>query len=182
MDKDIILGGGCFWCIEAVFQRVIGVHSVTSGYTDGHVENPTYKDICSGASGHNEVIKVVYDDTIISLQELLEIFWAVHNPTTLNRQGADKGTQYRSGIYCNTDQDLEIATKSKDEVATKLWDDPIVTEIKASTKFYPAEKYHHDYYNRNSYTGYCQVVINPKLSTLRKSFSSKIKAEYSEKA
>lgn len=180
MEKKIIMGGGCFWCIEAVFQRVEGVSSVRSGYIDGHIKNPSYREVCSGTTGHNEVLEVNYDPTIISLEELLDIFWSVHNPTTLNQQGADKGTQYRSGIYFYDENERLVIEDSIKNVAAKIWDDPVVTEVKEAKEFYPAEKYHQDYYNRNDYTGYCQVVINPKLAKLREKFSHKIKKEYSE--
>lgn len=180
MEKIITLGGGCFWCIEAVFQRVEGVSNVQSGYINGKLKNPTYKDVCTGTTGHNEVIQITYDSSVTTLSELLEIFWAVHNPTTLNQQGADKGTQYRSGIYFEDAVDEETIRESLLNVGQPLWDMPIVTEVEKAEVFYPAEQYHKDYYNRNDYTGYCQVVINPKLSKLRQKFSHKIKAEYSE--
>lgn len=180
MEKKIILGGGCFWCIEAVFQRVEGVSHVLSGYIDGHVKNPTYREVCSGTTGHNEVLEINYDSSITSLEEILDIFWSVHNPTTLNQQGADKGTQYRSGVYFYEKDERSVIESSINNVAAKIWDDPIVTEVKEAKEFYPAEQYHQNYYNRNDYTGYCQVVINPKLAKLREKFSHKIKTEYSE--
>ncbi len=175
MKKTITLGGGCFWCTEAVYDMIEGIHSVTPGYMDGHVENPTYRDVCSGTSGHNEVIQIIYDNEVISLSEILEIFWTAHDPTTLNRQGADKGTQYRSGIYYKEEQELPIIEQSIKEVGQALWEDPIVTEAKPATSFYEAEVYHQDYYKRNSYVGYCQVVINPKLNKVRQKFSNRIK-------
>jgi peptide-methionine (S)-S-oxide reductase len=175
MKKTITLGGGCFWCTEAVYDMIEGIHSVTPGYMDGHVENPTYRDVCSGTSGHNEVIQIIYDNEVISLSEILEIFWTAHDPTTLNRQGADKGTQYRSGIYYEEEQELPIIEQSIKEVGQVLWEDPIVTEAKPATSFYEAEVYHQDYYKRNSYVGYCQVVINPKLNKVRQKFSNRIK-------
>ncbi len=180
MEKRIILGGGCFWCIEAVFQRLKGVQSATSGYIDGHVQHPTYREVCTGTTGHNEVVAIQYDSSLISLDQLLEVFWSVHDPTTLNRQGADKGTQYRSGIYFDSEEDQGIIQQSIIDVAAKLWDNPIVTEVKPASTFYPAEQYHHNYYNRNDYAGYCQIVINPKLAKLRTGFSNLIKKEYSE--
>ena len=182
MKKIITLGGGCFWCTEAVFQRLKGVSKVTPGYMDGHIDNPTYRQVCSGTTGHNEVIQIEYDNSIISLEEILEVFWATHNPTTLNQQGADKGTQYRSGVYFNEEHEKEIIEKSISEVGQPLWDNPIVTEVKEASRFYTAEKYHIDYYNKNSYVGYCQVVINPKLNKLKSKFQSKLKEEYSEEA
>lgn len=175
MKKTITLGGGCFWCTEAVYDLIQGISSVTPGYMDGHIENPTYREVCSGNSGHNEVIQVTYDDEQISLSDILEIFWTAHDPTTLNRQGADKGTQYRSGIYYEEEAERAIIEASINEVGQALWDDPIVTEVKQATTFYPAEKYHHDYYKRNSYVGYCQVVINPKINKVRQKFSNRIK-------
>ena len=180
MEKKIVIGGGCFWCIEAVFQRVHGVISAKSGYMDGKIKNPTYREVCSGATGHNEVVEITYNQDVISLEEILEIFWSVHNPTTLNQQGADKGTQYRSGIYYYNSDERDIIQLSIENVASKLWDDPIVTEVKEASEFYLAEAYHQDYYNRNDYAGYCQIVINPKLAKLRESFSHNIKKEYSE--
>lgn len=178
MTKKITLGGGCFWCTEAVYDILEGVINSTPGYMDGHTENPTYKDICTGTTGHNEVIQVEYDPEKISLRDLIDIFWSAHNPTTLNQQGADRGTQYRSGIYYHEQGDLDIILASKKEVGDKVWDDPIVTEIKPATTFYTAEKYHHDYYQRNSYVGYCQVVINPKLAKVRQEYAHKIKKEF----
>ena len=180
MEKIITFGGGCFWCIEAVFQRLEGVLLAESGYINGHVKNPTYKEVCSGTTGHNEVVQVTYDSEKISLEELLEVFWTIHNPTTLNQQGADRGTQYRSGIYFQEAIEESIIQESLKNVGQALWEDPIVTEVQKAEVFYPAEQYHKDYYNRNDYAGYCQVVINPKLGKLRQKFSHKIKAEYSE--
>lgn len=175
MRKTITLGGGCFWCTEAVYDMIKGVISVTSGYIDGHVKNPTYREVCTGTTGHNEVIQVVYDSEVISLKDIIDIFWTAHDPTTLNQQGADKGTQYRSGIYYQDDEDLELIMKSKTEVGDGLWNNSIVTEIKKATTFYPAEQYHKDYYERNSHVGYCRVVINPKLAKVRQAFADKIK-------
>jgi len=175
MKKLITLGGGCFWCTEAVYDMIDGVLSVTPGYMDGYVENPTYREVCTGTTGHNEVIQIEYDDTKVSLRDIVDIFWTAHNPTTLNRQGADKGTQYRSGIYYNNDEELAIIEASKSELASTLWDDPIVTEFKQASTFYPAEQYHHDYYSRNSNAGYCQIVINPKLAKVRTRFADKLK-------
>ncbi|MDA9773666.1 peptide-methionine (S)-S-oxide reductase MsrA [Saprospiraceae bacterium] len=174
MNKTITLGGGCFWCTEAVYDMIEGVISVTSGYIDGHVDNPTYREVCTGTTGHNEVIQVVFNDEVISLRDIIDIFWTAHDPTTLNQQGADRGTQYRSGIYFQNDEDEAIILASK-EAGQKLWSDPIVTEVKKATVFYPAEKYHHDYYERNSHAGYCRVVINPKLAKVRAAFAHKIK-------
>ncbi len=160
-------GGGCFWCIEAVFQRLDGVRSVTSGYAGGTTENPTYKEVCSGRTGHAEVVQIEYDRRKISFEKLLEVFWAAHDPTTLNRQGADVGTQYRSVIFYANEAQKLAAEKSRAE-AQKLFDRPIVTEIQPLTKFYKAEGYHQDYYQNNQSAPYCQMVIRPKLEKLQK--------------
>ncbi|WP_235296305.1 peptide-methionine (S)-S-oxide reductase MsrA [Portibacter marinus] len=175
MEKAI-LAGGCFWCTEAVFQDIIGVEKVVSGYIDGHVKEPGYREVCSGTTGHTEAIEITYDPEVITYEELLEIFWTTHDPTTLNRQGNDVGTQYRSGIYTHSDEQQNIAEKSKKEVATQIWDDPIVTEIKPAKIFYPAEPYHQNYYKRNSHVGYCAVVVAPKVAKARQKFANKIKA------
>jgi peptide-methionine (S)-S-oxide reductase len=175
MEK-ITLGGGCFWCTEAVFQRLEGVSQVISGYMGGHVDNPTYKDICTGQSGHAEVIEISFDSETISLEQILEVFWATHDPTTLNRQGADKGTQYRSVVFYNSLEQKEVTQNSIDEVAAKVWDDPIVTQVVPIAKFYTAEQYHQDYYNQNSYRGYCQVVISPKINKLKSSYATLLKS------
>lgn len=173
----VVLGGGCFWCTEAVFQKLVGVRDVKSGYTGGKIKNPTYREVCSGLTGHNEVIRVEYDPELISLESLLEVFFTVHDPTTLNRQGNDVGTQYRSGIYyTHADQKNRIDHFVK-KVASSLWNDPIVTEVKALDVFYEAEDYHHDYYNQNSGQAYCQFIINPKLAKLRSGFQKLMKDE-----
>jgi peptide-methionine (S)-S-oxide reductase len=170
------LAGGCFWCTEAVFKRLKGVESVVPGYTGGQVENPSYKDICRGDTGHAEAIQIVFDPKVISYEELLEIFFYTHNPTTLNQQGADKGTQYRSAVFYHTDTQKEIALKVKNMVETnKVYDDAIVTEIVPAQVFYEAENYHHDYYDNNPTQGYCQIVIDPKIKKLIKDFSSSMK-------
>ena len=174
MEKAI-LAGGCFWCTEAVFQDLKGVASVVSGYIDGKIKNPTYKEVCSGLTGHTEAIEITFDPDVITFEELLEIFWATHDPTTLNRQGNDAGTQYRSGIYFLSEQQREQAEKSKALVATQIWNDPIVTEIKEATTFYAAEQYHQNYFKRNAYAGYCRIVINPKVAKVRQQFSHKLK-------
>lgn len=160
-------GGGCFWCIEAVFERLEGVTSVTSGYTGGATENPTYRDVCSGLTGHAEVTQIEFDPKKISYETLLEVFWQAHDPTTLNRQGADVGTQYRSAIFYQNDAQRAAAEKSKTD-AQKLFAQPIVTEIKPLTKFYKAEGYHQDYFRNNLRAPYCQAVIRPKLEKLEK--------------
>ncbi|MEM6320478.1 MAG: peptide-methionine (S)-S-oxide reductase MsrA [Bacteroidota bacterium] len=173
------LGAGCFWCVEAVFQELEGVSSVVSGYTAGHTENPTYKEVCSGTTGHNEVAQVAFDPSVISFAEILEVFWATHDPTTLNRQGYDVGTQYRSGIYYNSEEQKAIAEQSKKEVAPKIWDAPIVTEIEKLGDFYVAEDYHQNYYTLNPNYGYCRAIINPKVNKFRKQFRDKLKKKVS---
>ncbi len=170
-------GAGCFWCVEAVFQRLRGVEKVVSGYMGGHTENPDYRSICSGATGHAEVTQITFDPQIISFETLLEVLWTTHDPTTLNRQGHDRGTQYRSAIFYHSKEQAEKATRSKEEVAPRYWDDPIVTEITEASQFYPAEAYHQNYYNNNPRQGYCRVVINPKLSKLRQKHLSLLKPE-----
>lgn len=160
--KRVVLGGGCFWCTEAVFVNVKGVLSVVSGYTGGKRANPTYENVCTGATGHAEIIDIAYDADVVSLSELLDIFFAVHNPTTLNAQGADKGTQYRSVVYYDSDEEKELILKAIDK-AQKNYSEKIVTEVSLLGDVYPAEAYHQNYYNLNSSQGYCQVVIAPKL-------------------
>jgi len=168
----ITLGAGCFWCVEAVLQQVNGVVSVKSGYSGGSIKNPTYKEICSGLTGHAEVCQVVYQPDVISLPELLKIFWYTHDPTQLNRQGNDIGTQYRSAIFYHNDSQKQIAETLKAELdKSGAWDKPIVTEISAFTIFYTAEDYHQNYYNENSDQPYCSYVIKPKLEKFDKVFS-----------
>jgi len=171
-------GAGCFWCVEAVFQRLEGVKSVVSGYTGGNIKDPTYREICTGLTGHAEVIRITFDPSVISYELLLEVLWTTHDPTTLNRQGNDRGTQYRSAIYYHSEEQKQVAEKSKAEVATQLWDDPIVTEITAAPIFYPAEEGHQDYYNQNGIVPYCRIVINPKVAKLKSKFAHKLKKEY----
>ena len=168
-------GAGCFWCVEAVFQEVEGVSAVISGYTGGKVQNPTYKEITTGTTGHAEVAQITYDPKVIPYEVLLDVFWTTHDPTTLNRQGADRGTQYRSAIFYHDEAQKAIAEKSKREVATKLWDDPVVTEITPLGDFYVAENYHQDFYSLNPEYGYCVAVINPKLAKLRAKFADRLK-------
>jgi peptide-methionine (S)-S-oxide reductase len=168
----ITLGAGCFWCVEAVLQQVNGVVSVKSGYSGGSIKNPTYKEICSGLTGHAEVCQVVYQPDVISLPELLKIFWYTHDPTQLNRQGNDIGTQYRSAIFYHNDSQKQIAETLKAELdKSGAWDKLIVTEISAFTIFYTAEDYHQNYYNENSDQPYCSYVIKPKLEKFDKVFS-----------
>lgn len=163
-------GGGCFWCVEAIFQRLDGVKSVTSGYAGGKKENPTYKEVCGGDTGHAEVIQIEYDPKKITYAQLLDVFWQAHDPTTLNRQGADRGTQYRSIILFHDEKQKQVAEASK-KTAASQFRDPIVTEIVPLTKFYKAEGYHQNYYNDNSNAPYCQFVIRPKLDKLLKKLS-----------
>jgi peptide-methionine (S)-S-oxide reductase len=170
--KKIILGGGCFWCIEAVYTNVKGVQTVISGYAGGSRANPTYEQICSGATGHAEVVEVTYEDTVVSLETLLDIFWVVHDPTTLNRQGADTGTQYRSVIYYSDEHDKETIQNSLQKAAKKF-QDPIVTEIAAAPAFYAAETYHQHYFENNPQQGYCQAVVAPKVAKFIAAFPEK---------
>lgn len=169
------LGGGCFWCTEAVYQDIKGVESVVSGYSGGHIKNPAYREVCSGRTGHAEVIQITFNSEIISYEEILEIFWHVHDPTTLNQQGNDVGTQYRSVIYYHNETQKEIAENSKIETdASNLWSNPIVTEISPFDVFYAAENYHQNYYKNNALQPYCTFVITPKMQKLRKKFSNKL--------
>ena len=175
--ETITLGGGCFWCLEAVYDQLEGVLDVVSGYAGGHKPNPDYKSVCSGKTGHAEVVQVTFDPQVISFKEILEIFFTIHDPTTLNRQGADVGTQYRSGIFYHTEEQKAIAEQVIAEFeAEKIWPNPIVTEVTALDEFYPAEEYHQEYFQRNPYQGYCQVVIAPKVGKFRKKFAHRLKA------
>ncbi len=171
--QELILGGGCFWCTEAVFELLKGVSDVESGYANGHTLNPTYRDICTGETGHAEVIKITYDDSIITSDTLLDIFFAVHNPTTLNQQGADRGTQYRSTILY-TDEETKEAAEAAMEAAQADYSDPIVTTIEPLDVYYPAETYHQDYYRQNAMQGYCMAVIPPKLAKLKAKFGKEM--------
>ena len=167
---------GCFWCVEAVFQELKGVLSVTSGYTGGKIKNPTYRDVCSGLTGHAEACEIVYDPSVITYDELLEAFWASHNPTTLNRQGADQGTQYRSAIFYHNERQKQLAEAYKTKLnSEKAFDKPIVTEISPATTFYKAEDYHQNYFNENGDAPYCTFVIVPKLEKFRKVFKDRLK-------
>jgi len=169
-------GAGCFWCIEAIFQNLKGVDSVQSGYTGGHSKNPTYEEVCAGVTGHAEVARITFDENIISFTELLEVFWQTHDPTTLNRQGNDVGTQYRSGIYYHNQEQQHIAQTIKDQLnEKKAWPNPIVTEIEPLGIFYPAEDYHQNYFNDNGNQPYCQFVVKPKVEKFKKVFADKLK-------
>ena len=175
--QTITLGGGCFWCTEAVFVKVRGVTDVESGYCNGHVVKPSYEQVCSGDTGHNEVVKLVFDPAQISLREILEIFFVIHDPTTLNRQGNDAGTQYRSGIYVSSPEQGEIATNMLAEMAqAKVFGRPIVTEVLALSNYWPAEDYHQDFFERNPFQGYCVAVAAPKVEKFRKTFARLVKA------
>ena len=169
-------GGGCFWCVEAIYQDLKGVHSVLSGYTGGASENPSYQDVCSGTTGHAEVVQIGFDPEVISYGELLKIFWRTHDPTTLNQQGADKGTQYRSVIYYHNEDQKEVARKSLSETdQSDLWDNPIVTEISPMGAFFEAEDYHQNYYKQNGAQPYCRMVIDPKMKKFRAEFGNRMK-------
>ncbi len=170
------LGGGCFWCLEAVYQQLKGVEHVESGYTGGHVPSPTYEQVCEGTTGHAEVVRVSFDPTVVSYREILEIFFTIHDPTTLNRQGNDVGTQYRSAIYFHSAQQQETARQVIAEMAN-VWDAPIVTELSAAGPYYKAEDYHQNYFRQNPMQGYCAFVVAPKVAKFRKVFSEKLKPE-----
>ncbi|MGP0066738.1 MAG: peptide-methionine (S)-S-oxide reductase MsrA [Isosphaeraceae bacterium] len=171
-------GTGCFWCTEAVFQQLKGVSKVVSGYSGGQVPSPTYKQVCTGTTGHAEVIQVTFDPAVISYPELLEVFWRSHDPTTLNRQGNDVGTQYRSVIFTHNDRQKQLAELYKKKVdAAKVFSNPVVTEVAPFTAFYPAEDYHQNYYNENPQAGYCRVMIKPKVEKLRAVFKDKLKTK-----
>ncbi len=165
-------GGGCFWCLEAVFQRLNGVNSIVSGYAGGSIDQPTYKEICSGLTGHAEIISIEYDEEVISYKDLLYIFFSFHDPTTLNRQGNDVGTQYRSVIFYMNEAQKNEAESFINNEAVKMWDDMIVTELTELEKFYPAEEYHQDYFNNNSTQAYCNFVIRPKIEKLENKFQT----------
>jgi peptide-methionine (S)-S-oxide reductase len=170
------LGAGCFWCVEAIYQQLEGVLSVTSGYSGGTVENPTYEEVCSGKTGNAEVAQIVFDPKKVSFDEILEVFWSAHDPTTLNRQGFDRGTQYRSVIFYHSAEQKTIADNYKKKLdASGIYDNSIVTEIVPFKKFFKAEDYHQNYYNQNSNKPYCEYVIQPKLDKFKKLFKSRLK-------
>jgi peptide-methionine (S)-S-oxide reductase len=174
--KTAVLAGGCFWCIETIFQDIKGVEKVESGYSGGSTKNPSYKEVCSGTTGHAEVIKITYDPAQISYEQLLTVFFHIHNPTTMNKQGADVGTQYRSAIFYSTDEEKASADKViADITASKLWDDPIVTEVTKLGDYYKAEDYHQDYYNNNMEQSYCSYVIAPKVRKFYNEFPQLLK-------
>ena len=170
------LGGGCFWCLEAVYKELRGVERVVSGYAGGHVENPTYGQVCEGTTGHAEVVQLTFDPAAVSYRELLEVFFTIHDPTTLNRQGGDVGTQYRSAVFYHTPEQKDEAERVITEMSVNgVWPSPIVTEVAPLEKFYPAEDYHQHYYARNPGQGYCRVVIAPKVSKFRQKYLSRLR-------
>ncbi len=170
------LAGGCFWCLEAAFQDLKGVERVQSGYAGGRVANPSYEQVCTGTTGHAEVVQITFDPEMVSFDDLLHVFFTIHDPTTLNRQGVDVGSQYRSAIFYHTPDQKATAERVIAELQSEhVWDDPIVTELKPLEAFYPAEEYHRDYYRRNPTQGYCSAVIAPKVAKVRKHFLDKLK-------
>jgi peptide-methionine (S)-S-oxide reductase len=176
MNEVAMLGGGCFWCTEAVFSELKGVEKVESGYSGGSVANPSYEQVCTGDTGHAEVAQVTFDPSVISYKEILEIFFTTHDPTTLNRQGADVGTQYRSVIFYNSEEQKKTAEEVKREIEqSKIWGKPIVTEIVPLKAFYKAEDYHQNYFKDNPRQAYCQVVIAPKVAKFRKHYSERLR-------
>ena len=173
------LAGGCFWCVEAIFKRLKGVKEVVPGYAGGDIENPDYETVCSGKTGHAEAIQITFDPRVIPYEKILDVFWATHNPTTLNQQGNDMGTQYRSVIFYHTEEQKNIAEESKEALEkSKKYKDPIVTEIVPFANFYEAESYHQNYYDQNTSYPYCQFVIDPKIQKLLQEFKQDIKSEY----
>ena len=172
------LAGGCFWCLEAVYDEVKGVQGVESGYAGGHMDNPSYREVCNGNTGHAEVVQVHFDPSIVSYRDLLNVFFAIHDPTTLNRQGADVGTQYRSAIFYHDEEQKKIAEELIKELnAQQIWDKPIVTQVEKLDKFYMAEDYHQEYFVRNQYQPYCMAVVAPKVSKFRKHFLELLKKQ-----
>jgi peptide-methionine (S)-S-oxide reductase len=168
----ITLGGGCFWCLEAVYQELVGVDRVVSGYAGGFVENPSYEAVCEGATGHAEVVQIHFNSDVISLQHILQVFFVIHDPTTLNRQGHDVGTQYRSVIYCENDEQIQISQAVIQElIQSKTYQDPVVTEVMLAPIFYEAEQYHQNYFVNHPFQGYCMGVVAPKLAKFRKTFA-----------
>jgi len=175
--QTAVLGGGCFWCLEAVFDRLRGVHSVESGYMGGHVDKPTYRRVCGGDTGHVEVVRVSFDPQQITYRELLDVFFSIHDPTTLNRQGNDVGTQYRSVIFYGSDEQRQEAEQAIAELnRARVWPDPVVTTVEPATTFYMAEDYHQEYFANNSSQPYCQLVVSPKVKKLQQKFAERLKA------
>lgn len=178
-NRDVAtLGGGCFWCLEAVYDEIEGVISVESGYAGGHTPNPTYEEVCTGKTGHAEVVQITFDPQVITFRDLLDIFFSIHDPTTPNRQGADIGPQYRSIILYHNDEQRRIAKETIAELnAAKIWKAPIVTEVKPFTEFWRAEEYHQEYFAKNPYQGYCMAVVAPKVMKVRKQFANRLKTK-----
>ena len=175
--ETITLGGGCFWCLQPIFQDLRGVENVVVGYAGGHVKDPTYEMVCTDSTGHAEVVQVAFDPKVLTLEDLLKVFFSVHDPTTLNRQGHDEGTQYRSAIFYHTPEQKAVAERVVRELeAAKLWDDPFVTEVTPLNGFYRGEEYHQDYFRKNPYAGYCRAVVAPKVAKFRKEFEARLKA------
>jgi len=174
-----VLAGGCFWCTEAIYSEMRGVDKVESGYTGGHIKNPGYREVCTGRTGHAEGVRITFDPEVVSFADLLEVFWRTHDPTTLNRQGADVGSQYRSAIFPQ-DEGQEAVARASLAAASEagLWDDPIVTSIEPAAHFYVAEDYHQDYYSRNAEQGYCVAVVGPKVKKFKALFADKLKADH----
>ena len=171
------LGGGCFWCLEAVYQELRGVEKVESGYSGGHVPNPTYRAVCSETTGHAEVVQVTFDPSVVSYKDILEVYFTIHDPTTLNRQGADVGTQYRSVIFYHDDEQRAVAERVISDLESEgIWSDPIVTEVEPFDEFYVAEDYHQNYFRNNGFQPYCQVIIAPKVAKFRKEHLDRLKA------
>jgi peptide-methionine (S)-S-oxide reductase len=176
-SQTAVLGGGCFWCLEAVFDRLQGVLAVESGYAGGQTQNPSYESVCSGGTGHAEVVRVVFDPAALSYRDLLRVFFSIHDPTTKDRQGNDVGTQYRSVIFAQSAEQRAEATSVIEELtAQKIWDDPIVTEVADAAVFYPSENYHRQYFERNRSQPYCQFVVAPKVAKFRKQFADRLRA------
>jgi len=176
--KVATLAGGCFWCLEAVFDELNGIISVESGYSGGHVDNPSYKAVCTGTTGHAEVVQVTFNPAVLSFRDLLTVFFTIHDPTTLNRQGADAGTQYRSAIFHHDDEQKRVAEEVIREItAQKLWPNPLVTEVAKFEKFYVAEDYHQEYFANNPYQPYCMAVVAPKVVKFRKHFTERLKKQ-----
>jgi peptide-methionine (S)-S-oxide reductase len=178
-DQSIAtLAGGCFWCLEAVYTELKGIEKVESGYAGGQVDHPSYQAVCTGSTGHAEVVQITFDPNVISYRELLQVFFTIHDPTTLNRQGADVGTQYRSAIFYHDSEQKTIAEEVITEIeGSKIWDAPFVTQLQPFQSFFKAEEYHQNYFKRNPYQGYCQVVIAPKVAKFRKMYFEKLKTE-----
>jgi peptide-methionine (S)-S-oxide reductase len=175
--QTAVLGGGCFWCLEAVFDRLQGVTAVESGYMGGHIDNPTYRQVCDGNTGHVEVVRVTFDPNVLTYRELLDVFFTIHDPTTMDRQGNDIGTQYRSVIFYGSEEQYRVARQAIDELnAARVWPGPVVTAVEPATKFFVAEDYHQEYFANNGSQPYCQMVVAPKVKKFQQKFAAKMKA------